>query len=75
LKEFAMARTHASSHQNPFALMVQPEDVLKAIEGSDALSGLRTRVVRPLDRPVLVKLPDDVIAYDRRIDQSGQHNA
>jgi len=73
--EFVMARTEASSHRNPFALMVQPEDVLKAVERSNGLSGLRAHVVRPLDRPVLVKLPDDVIAYDRRIDQSGQRNA
>jgi hypothetical protein len=70
-----MARTQASSDRNPFALMIQPEAVLKAIERSDALSGLRAHVVRPLDRGVLVKLPEDVIAYDRRIDQSGQRNA
>jgi hypothetical protein len=70
-----MSRTQASPDRNPFALMIQPEVVLKAIERSDALSGLRTHVVRPLDRGVLVKLPDDVIAYDRRIDQIGQRNA
>lgn len=70
-----MARTQATTQGNPFALMVQPDAVLKAIERSEALSGLRTHVVRPLDRAVLIKLPDDVIAYDRRIDQSGPRNA
>lgn len=36
---------------NPFALMLSPEEVLKAVEGSLPLSGLTRRVCRPLDRP------------------------
>lgn len=38
---------------NPFALMMSPEDVLKAVEGSERLSGLTRRVCRPLDKPTL----------------------
>jgi hypothetical protein len=40
---------------NPFALMLSPEEVLKAVEGSQLLSGLTRHVCRPLDRPVLGK--------------------
>lgn len=35
---------------NPFALMVQPDAVLQAMEKSSALRSLRQRQVRPLDR-------------------------
>jgi hypothetical protein len=40
---------------NPFALMMSLEEVLKAVEGSQPLSGLTRHVCRPLDRPLIGK--------------------
>jgi hypothetical protein len=36
---------------NPFALMMDPQAVLSAVEQSPRLAGLQRRVYRPLDRP------------------------
>lgn len=38
---------------NPFALMMDPEAVLRAVEQSQRLSRLRRRICRPLDKPLL----------------------
>lgn len=35
---------------NPFALMLYPEAVLRAVEQSERLPALRRRVCRPLDK-------------------------
>lgn len=37
--------------RNPFAMMLNPEAVLRAVESSQKLSGLQSRVCRPLDNP------------------------
>ena len=39
--------------QNPFALLMNPESVLQAIERSERLSRLHSRICRPLDKPVI----------------------
>lgn len=39
-----------SLHANPFALMMDPEAVLAAMERSERLNHLQSRVCRPLDR-------------------------
>ncbi len=36
---------------DPFAMLVAPEQVMRAIERSDRLQRLQRRVYRPLDRP------------------------
>lgn len=38
---------------NPFALMMNPQAVLDAVERSQPLSGLQRRVCRPLDKPLI----------------------
>jgi hypothetical protein len=38
---------------NPFALMMDPQAVLEAVERSQPLSGLQRRVCRPLDKPLI----------------------
>jgi hypothetical protein len=38
---------------NPFALMMDPEAVFRAIERSERLSLLKSRICRPLDKPML----------------------
>ena len=39
-----------SLHANPFALMMDPEAVLAAMERSERLNHLQSRVCRPLDK-------------------------
>jgi len=58
----------ASAAANPFALMLDPEAVLFAVEHSDRLARLQARVCRPLDKPLIPKVPDEVAAYDRQVD-------
>lgn len=53
---------------NPFALMLDPQAVLQAMDQSDRLARLRSQVFRPLDKPLLSKLSDSVRAYDEAID-------
>ncbi len=48
-----MQETTTLIEPNPFALMMHPERVLQAMEASTHLGGLRRRVYRPLDRPLL----------------------
>ena len=45
-------RTNAIS-LNPFSLMMEPEVVIKAMERSQTLRGLRRHKLRPLDKPLI----------------------
>lgn len=38
---------------NPFALLTDPDAVLRAIERSERLERLHSRICRPLDRPLI----------------------
>jgi hypothetical protein len=38
---------------NPFALLMDPQSVFMAIEKSERLARLHSRVCRPLDKPML----------------------
>lgn len=38
---------------NPFALLLDPQQVLASVERSDRLERLHRRICRPLDKPVL----------------------
>jgi hypothetical protein len=38
---------------NPFSLMMEPEVVLKAMQRSQTLRGLRRHQLRPLDKPLI----------------------
>jgi len=56
---------------NPFALMMNPEAVLQAVEASTRLGGLTRRVYRPLDRPMLVPRKggnDSAASFDAALD-------
>ena len=46
------------SRLNPFVLMLDPEAVISAMEGSTNLRGLRQRICRPLDKPLIPKIFD-----------------
>lgn len=54
---------------NPFALMMDPAAVFRALETSDRLSRLQRRVCRPLDKPLIPRV-GDVAAFDRAIEET-----
>lgn len=43
----------ALTNANPFALMMDPDAVVQAMERSERLAGLKRRVHRPLDKPLI----------------------
>ena len=53
---------------NPFALMMNPAEVLEAVERSARLDRLTRRICRPLDKPLIAKQEADMKGYDRAID-------
>jgi hypothetical protein len=59
---------------NPFALMMSPEEVIKAVEGSQRLSSLTRHVCRPLDRPLIGKV-DGEAAHADDADAAGAASA
>lgn len=52
---------------SPFDLMMNPQAVLLAIERSERLQRLQSRICRPLDKP-LIPHAGDVDAFDQAID-------
>ncbi|MBN8508212.1 MAG: hypothetical protein J0L57_06315 [Burkholderiales bacterium] len=44
---------NTSLHANPFALLMDPEAVFRAIAKSERLVRLQSRICRPLDKPLL----------------------
>lgn len=53
---------------NPFALMMDPQTVLDAMERSERLAGLRSCIYRPLDKPLIPRVGKDVAAFDDEVD-------
>jgi hypothetical protein len=54
---------------NPFALMMNPEVVIAAMNRSERLRRLTSHVCRPLDKPTPLKpLPGTSAALDARLD-------
>lgn len=53
---------------NPFAMMLDPEAVLKQIEHSERLERLQRRICRPLDKPLIGKAQGDVAAHNLAVD-------
>ncbi len=58
---------------HPFALMMEPEAVVQAMERSDRLQRLQRRVCRPLDKPLIPRTGARVIedAADLDADDEG----
>lgn len=57
---------------NPFALMMNPDEVLQAMERSDRLGRLQRRICKPLDKPLIAHAPDEVAAFDHDVDDSDE---
>jgi hypothetical protein len=53
---------------NPFALMMNPAEVFEALERSDRLARLQSRVCRPLDKPLIARKEENMNDYDQAID-------
>jgi hypothetical protein len=53
---------------DPFALMMNPQSVLDAVERSARLGGLQRRVCRPLDKPLIPRRSAEQQAYDQSVD-------
>lgn len=52
---------------DPFAMLINPQAVLQAIEQSGRLGALASRVCRPLDKPLIPKREsDDPQGFDER---------
>lgn len=51
---------------NPFALMLDPAAVVRAMEQSDRLARLQSRICRPLDKPLVgsTEQADDLVTDD-----------
>ena len=56
---------------NPFGLLLNPQTILKAVETSERLSRLHSRICRPLDRPLIpTRANDPVAAFDAAIERA-----
>jgi len=55
---------------NPFALMMNPDAVLQAMQGSDRLSRLQRRICKPLDKPGVARSAGEVAGFDHEVDDS-----
>lgn len=59
-----------SLYANPFALMMDPQAVLEAMERSERLNRLQSRVCRPLDKPLIPMVSSEGQAFDKEVDAS-----
>ena len=49
---------------DPFALLMYPEAVVAAMQNSDRLSRLKSRICRPLDKPQLPRAASEAVIPD-----------
>jgi hypothetical protein len=56
---------------DPFAMLIQPEAVLQAIEQSGRLGALASRICRPLDKPLIPKREGEgQRSFDESVDRT-----
>lgn len=53
---------------NPFALMMDPQGVVDAMERSERLNRLQRRVCRPLDKPLIPHADAEQAEFDREVE-------
>ena len=56
---------------NPFVLLMDPQSVFRAIEKSERLERLHSRVCRPLDKPLLPVVAAEDAAEDAGVSDTG----
>jgi len=63
---------------SPFAMLLNPEIVLQAMEHSHRLNHLHSRVYRPLDKPLIPRGKLQALAelaeFDRLVDEATEPN-
>jgi hypothetical protein len=59
-----------SIYANPFALMMDPQAVIEAMERSERLNHLQSRICRPLDKPLIPLAADEAASFDSDIDSA-----
>ncbi|MDQ6680792.1 MAG: hypothetical protein M3Y67_07490 [Pseudomonadota bacterium] len=59
---------HTDLTANPFALMMAPEAIFAAIERSERLGRLKSRICRPLDGPRPAEAETEVGAFDEAVE-------
>ena len=65
--------TDAADVADPFAMLINPQAVLQAIEQSGRLGALASRVCRPLDKPLIPKRDaDDARGFDEGVDRNSE---
>ena len=52
-------------YSNPFALMMDPQAVIEAMERSERLNHLQSRICRPLDKPLIPLVNGETNAFDQ----------
>ena len=57
-----------SLYSNPFALMMDPAAVIEAMERSERLNHLESRICRPLDKPLIPLVNGETNAFDQEVD-------
>ena len=65
----------ALHHAHPFAVMMNPEAVLQAVERSERMQRLQRRVCRPLDKPLIPRVVADALDWDQAIDDEPMDDA
>jgi hypothetical protein len=65
---------HSPQVSNPFALLLNPEAVHAALQGSARLNGLKSRVWRPLDQPLIPRASTDVAEFDQAVDATPEND-
>jgi hypothetical protein len=69
-------QTRQANPVNPFALMLDPQAVIAAVEKSGCLDHLKRRVCRPLDKPLIPKRSSaELAAFDSSIDDDADDEA
>ncbi|WIT11114.1 hypothetical protein PFX98_19745 [Paucibacter sediminis] len=68
---------NATSLVDPFAMLLDLDSVVFAMEHSERLSRLRSRIYRPLDKPLIpkgkaaLKALSELADFDRMVDDAG----
>lgn len=60
---------------NPFAMMLDPEHVARAVAHSERLRRLHSRVYRPLDKPLIPRALAAAAEFDRAVDAEPETDA
>ena len=60
--------TQARNETNPFALMLDPASVIAAMERSERLSRLQSRICRPLDKLPPPSADAETASFDGAVD-------